>query len=212
MICSLSTQQMQAADFLRHFRTGDTTAVYSVLKLDPTILFRNGITSMGGCGEYGQSGYWAMPVWQHICNWLRAGARGDAPAIPHAKDMCVLILQHADLGGADSKNVLTLQFGLRGRWPDLVNAAYDAGVDPVVPEPEHDAAEWGSEIANLVAARFARPRNDDKEDEKLCCICLDQPRTCGGDGCVHACMCRACAEALQPKMCPLCRQPFVFIQ
>lgn len=46
----------------------------------------------------------------------------------------------------------------------------------------------------------------------LCQICLDAPRDCILEPCMHFCLCSGCVTRLPEAKCPICRRPIEFYQ
>jgi hypothetical protein len=46
----------------------------------------------------------------------------------------------------------------------------------------------------------------------LCQICLDAPRDCLLEPCMHFCLCARCVNQLSESKCPICRRPIEFYQ
>ena len=46
----------------------------------------------------------------------------------------------------------------------------------------------------------------------LCRICLDAPRDCLLEPCMHFCLCARCVNQLPESKCPICRRPIEFYQ
>ncbi len=46
----------------------------------------------------------------------------------------------------------------------------------------------------------------------LCQICLDKPRDCILEPCMHFCLCSTCVRLLTESKCPICRRPVEFFQ
>ena len=55
--------------------------------------------------------------------------------------------------------------------------------------------------------------NQPKElNDYLCQICLDTPRDCLLEPCMHFCICVRCVVKLVDKKCPMCRRDIDFYQ
>lgn len=51
-----------------------------------------------------------------------------------------------------------------------------------------------------------------KLTDYLCQICLDAPRDCILEPCMHFCLCAGCVNKLAESKCPICRRPIEFYQ
>ena len=96
-----------------------------------------------------------------------------------------------------------------------------AGVDippPSAPPLPAEADRWSTRHEAAPVPRdgaVASPRNrdsaagEDDDDDRLCVVCLSEPRAAGllhGTS-MHVCACPACAARLQGGPCPICRAP-----
>ncbi|XP_072043058.1 mitochondrial ubiquitin ligase activator of NFKB 1-like [Amphiura filiformis] len=46
----------------------------------------------------------------------------------------------------------------------------------------------------------------EKDDTNVCVVCMSEPRDCVLVDCGHVCVCRDCAQELNPYQCPICRK------
>ena len=65
------------------------------------------------------------------------------------------------------------------------------------------------ELKLLTATKEITQRKDNLIQIRLnCIICRDKPKCISFDGCKHIKICEECEKKLNPKKCPVCREPY----
>jgi hypothetical protein len=71
----------------------------------------------------------------------------------------------------------------------------------------------GGEMSNSITTPAATAAEAPRQlTDYLCQICLDAPRDCLLEPCMHFCLCARCVNQLPESKCPICRRPIEFYQ
>ncbi len=77
--------------------------------------------------------------------------------------------------------------------------------------------DFTESIDAILNRESSRPTDDKTQDRPYqssqhitCTVCLDKPRDCVLEPCMHVCCCIACLQSLGENKCPVCRTPIDF--
>ncbi|XP_072044226.1 mitochondrial ubiquitin ligase activator of NFKB 1-like [Amphiura filiformis] len=65
--------------------------------------------------------------------------------------------------------------------------------------------EHASDDENEVSSSSSEKESSEDDDTNVCVVCMSEPRDCVLVDCGHVCVCRDCAQELNPYQCPICR-------
>jgi rubrerythrin len=74
----------------------------------------------------------------------------------------------------------------------------------------HDFTESIENILNNVSSNSSRGRPVRSTNQITCTVCLDKPRDCVLEPCMHVCCCISCLQLITDNKCPVCRTPIDF--
>lgn len=79
----------------------------------------------------------------------------------------------------------------------------------------HDFTESIDAIINRVSSNTSgsmdgRHTISSTGNQLICTVCLDKPRDCVLEPCMHVCCCIACLQLITDNKCPVCRTPIDF--